>query len=360
MNKEASLPDLYSPWLLAVAGGPIPAETKATCDRCAMLPSPGSPANSLYFHPTTKCCAFQPHIPNFLAGRLLNESDSSMAAGRTELEARIARRIGITPRWAGPGSVFDLLYKSTPGVFGRAPALRCQFLTPTGGCGIWKHRPAVCATWFCKYLRGQTGARFWKLADKLLQSVEQELSIWCLGKLGSAFDEILDPSSQPPDVSELGGEIDWPRYHRLWGSWAGREVEFYRACASLVEPLTWAQVEQNCGPRVRILAALVRDAYASLGSQAIPERLQIGQFSFTGAEGSGFRIVSYNHFDPLIMPERLARVLHRFDGRPTDEILETILVKDGVRIDPGLVRRMVDFGILKGCDSVDSALPVLQ
>ena len=76
-----------------------------------------------------------------------------------------------------------------------------------------------------------------------------------------------------PHVSELGGEIDLVKYRELWGDWEGREIDFYRACAQLVNPLTWEQVEQICGPRVRILAGLLRDAYLHLTSEAIPERL---------------------------------------------------------------------------------------
>jgi hypothetical protein len=352
MNPEASLPLLYGPWLRAITGGLIPAEVNATCDNCAMLPSPGSSPDASYFHPVTKCCAYQPHLPNFLAGRLLEDVDTSMAEGRQELEARIARRVAITPRWAGPGEVFALLYRNVPRVFGRAPALGCHFLTATGGCGIWKHRPAVCATWFCKYVRGKVGSRFWKLADKLLQTVESDLSLWCLAELGVGSAEVDQATSRAaPDVSELGGDIDWARYRKLWGEWAGREIDFYRDCGRLVEPLTWDQVEQISGPRVRILAELVRDAYASLGSQAIPERLKVGRLAFVGVEGNTYRVVSYSQFDPLLMPEKLATVLHYFDGRPTEEALESILAQQGVRLDLGLVRRMVDFGVLQGCDA---------
>ena len=171
MIPEAALPPLYAGWLRAIAGGPIPAETKATCDNCAMLASPGGPPEAIYFHPVTKFCAFQPQLTNFLAGRILSDSDPSIAEGRQELEQRISRRTVITPGWAGPGAVFGLMYRNTPNVFGRAPELRCQFLSPTGACGVWKHRPGVCATWYCKHVRGATGFRFWRLADKLLRQV---------------------------------------------------------------------------------------------------------------------------------------------------------------------------------------------
>ncbi len=361
MISDATLPELYAPWLRTVAGGPIPAETKATCDHCAMLASPGSGPDAGYFHPDTKCCTFKPNLPNFLAGRILSESDPSMLEGRKAVEAQIARRVAVKPSEVSSGFVFSLLYGATPFAMGRAPALRCHYLSPGGECGIWKHRPGVCATWYCKHVRGATGHRFWKLADKLLREVEQDLAYWCMAQhqVGSGELGELAPQTRP-HVSELDGEIDWAQYRRLWGNWAGREIEFYQACARLVETLTWPQVEENCGPRVGILAGLVRDAYAHLESSAIPERLRIKEVTFTGFEGGNYKVTAYSGFDPLLMPERLARVLRYFDGRPTEEALQAILVERSVRLDLSLVRRLVDFGILEAWDSGKSLFPMVS
>ena len=348
MIAEAALPPLYGSWLRVITGGPIPAETQATCDKCVMLPPGDDAPKDRYFHPSTKCCAYQPHLPNFLAGRILSDPDPKMAEGRKELEQRIARRIAITPIWAGPGGMFPLMYHNTPNVFGRAPHLRCHFLTPNGDCGIWKHRPGVCATWFCKHVRGNTGYRFWKLADKLLRQIEQDLVLWCLAELKTGAAEVRDfDSGTTPHISELGGEIDWAKYCQLWGDWVGREPDFYRACAALVDPLPWKQVQDICGPRVRILADLLQDAYAHLMSDAIPERLKLSAFRVIDVESTGYRVVAYSPWDPLLMPEALAGVLHYFDGRPTEEALELILQEHDLRIDISLVRRMVDFGILE-------------
>jgi Fe-S-cluster containining protein len=289
------------------------------------------------------------------------DKDPSMAAGRQELERRIARRVAVTPRWAGPGSVFGLLYRNTPNVFGRAPELRCQFLDPDGGCCVWRHRPSVCSTWFCKHVRGETGRRFWKLTDTLLQIVEQELTIWCLAELKAGSAEVDEMTQRlSPEVSELGGEINWGHYCKLWGARVGREADFYRACASLVDGLTWEQVVQICGPRVRILAELVHDAHVHLGSEATPERLRLGHVQFIGVEGESYRVLGYSQYDPLVMPEKLARVLRYFDGRPTEEVLENILNQEHLRVDLKLIRKMVDFGILHGCSSENNALPIIS
>ena len=361
MILDATLPELYAPWLVAVAGGPIPAETKATCDHCAMLAPPSGGTDAVYFRPDTKCCTYQPSLPNFLAGRILSEPDPSMAEGRKAVEARIARRVAVRPSQVSSGAVFTLLYRATPLAFGRAPALRCHYLSPGGECGIWKHRPGVCATWYCKYVRGATGQRFWKLADKLLREMERDLAYWCMAQQQVGFSEADEPDPQStPHVSELDGDIDWVRYRRRWGKWAGREIEFYQACARLVETLTWRQVEEKCGPRVGMLAALVRDAYIHLQSSAIPERLRINEVRLTDFDGENYRVTACSSFDPLLMPERLARVLRYFDGRPTDEALEAIFIEQNLRLDSSLVRKLVDFEILKPADTGEDLLPILS
>ena len=154
-------------------------------------------------------------------------------------------------------------------------------------------------------------------------------------------------------------EIDWARYRKIWGDWVGREIDFYRACARLVEPLCGGQVAGVCGPRVRVLACLLRDAYAHLGSEWIPDRLRLGDIRLINVEGNGYRVTAYSAFDPVVVPETLVRVLRYFDGRPTEEVLEAILAEQGVRVNLSLVRRMVDFGILKPCEEESTVLPVV-
>src|ERR1039457_4981808 len=80
--------------------------------------------------------------------------------------------------------------------------------------------PGACATWYCKHVRGASGHRFWKLADKLLREVESELSLWCLAELHTGAAELANLAPEGgglPDVSALDGEINEPRYGKLWG-----------------------------------------------------------------------------------------------------------------------------------------------
>jgi hypothetical protein len=180
---------------------------------------------------------------------------------------------------------------------------------------------------------------------------------------------VVSPAGRPPvEVQRNAPRFDHAlpckfsiHSQELWAEWEGREQDFYRACAQLVSPLAREQVEKVCGPRVRILAGLLRDAYVHLTSEAIPERLQLSEFRISGVEGNGFRVVGYSPYDPLIMPESLARVLHYFDGRFTEEALEAIFKEQGLQVDLSLVRRMVDFGLLRSCIRKNkNLLPVLK
>jgi hypothetical protein len=325
-----------------------------------MLPDADS-MDGLYFHPDTKCCTYPTDLPNFIAGRILLDSDPSMIEGREVVARRIAGRIDIKPSRVDAGSLRVLLYGVTPLAFGRAPALRWLYLSPKGECSVWRHRPSVCATWYCKHVRGATGARFWELAAKLLHDVDLDLAHWCMAQLNVGLAEIVEPEGHSrPHVSDLGGDKDWTLYGRLWGAWAGKEIEFYAACANLVESLTWSQVLEKCGPRVGILAGLVRDAYTHLDSQAIPGHLKMSKVSLSNFHAGKYRITTYNNFDPLLISERLAMVLRYFDGRPTEEALHDILVERGLRLSPSLVKRLVDFGILEACDHGNNFFPIVS
>src|SRR6516162_3798236 len=104
----AALPTAQARWLDQLLGGPIPAETNATCHACAMVvdKSQGDGANDQGFNPEVKCCSFMPHLWNFLVGGVL-EDDQADPVGRTSVEARIDRGVAVTPLGLGPTPLFD-------------------------------------------------------------------------------------------------------------------------------------------------------------------------------------------------------------------------------------------------------------
>jgi hypothetical protein len=57
-------------------------------------------------------------------------------------------------------------------------------------------------------------------------------------------------------------------------------------------------------------------------------------------------VSSYSEFDPLCLPTELVEALALFDGRPVAEALRAIEKEKKLRLDRGLVLKLVDFGIL--------------
>jgi len=349
------LPPMQAAWLEEILEGPIPAETRATCDDCAMCNDVAAGASS--FNPETKCCTYTPALANFLVGQVLADPDTS-GAGRASVSARIAAGVAVTPLGLGAPAVAELLYRhGAAGGFGLSRALRCPHYVEEGGlCGIWRQRNAVCATWFCKHVRGATSSLFWERVKQLLSFIEGELAIDCLLELGvgpAALARLFPPSARRAGLgtvglalSDLESRGDPVAAKAIWGTWAGREAEFYEACARRVDGADLAQILRRSGPEARVRVALVRDAWQRL-SEEPPARLRPGQLHVIGAAAATCRVTTYSAHDPLEMPRALFDVLHHFDGRPTEEVLRAIEDAGGPRLSAGLVRKMSDFGVLE-------------
>jgi hypothetical protein len=332
------LPPLYARWIDELLGAPIEPETHATCADCAMCAPAGTPPDpdARYFNPRVKCCTFLPALPNFLVGRILRDREPGRARGRASVEARIAAGIAVTPLGLGrppSGNVPDR-------AFGRDEAFLCPHFVPDGGgtCGIWPHREAVCATFFCKFVRGAVGAEFWSALHRLLEAIEHALAWHCV--------EALDVGTAAV-ARLLDGSTDAPEDRRpVWGRWAGREAAFYEAAAEIGERLSWRDVLERGGPEVRLRARLVRDAYARVQAPAIPAGpLRLTSFVVTLGP-TDVRLATYSSTDPLSIPRDLFDVLPRFDGSTAAQAIATLEAEQGLEIEPGVVGRLVDFGVL--------------
>jgi len=361
----SSLPPLYAAWMDQLLAGPIPSESDATCDDCAMCAKEGGPRNrsALLFNPETKCCAYIPALPNYLVGRVLGDSDPAAASGRATVEARVRAGVGVTPLGLAQPPNFEALYGlSAASLFGQSRTLRCpHYLADEGGrCGVWKHRASICATWFCKYVRGEVGLNFWRSIHQLLTAVESSLSRWCVLELGAdTLRRLFPPLGAPSrgrniDPRALDGLADSGLHRALWGDWVGREVEFYQECARRVSALAWREVIGIGGPEIQIYARLAQEAYGKLRSEESPASLKVGPFQVIEIGPDFSRVSSYNGFDPLDLPKPLMGVLHYFDGRPTAQALAAIAATEGVQLNAALVRKLTDFGILVPGESLQN------
>lgn len=358
--ERAALPPLFDGWLGALLPGPIPREGKATCNACAMWPKPGEARDAeRHFAEETKCCTFLPTLANFLTGRILGDDDPAASYGRATVEARIDGGVGVTPLGLERTSAYGALYRLSPRAFGHAKAMRCpHYLEGEGGnCGVWRHRESTCATWFCKFERGEVGRRFWQRVHDLLVATELTLSRHCVLSLGfdaaslgalfpSRLQRAFSATHDGLSAADLDHVVDRGQFAALWGPWLGREREFYRECAAIVDGLDWAAIEALGGTELQLLARLVKDAYATLTSTALPERLERRSLKVVYSSPDRAEIVGYSDLDALRVPKELVDVLHCFDGSDTRKTIDRISDEHGLRLGDSVVRTLVDFSIL--------------
>lgn len=322
MTFAGPLPPLYARWMSTLLGAPIPEETTATCASCAMVTKPGSSEPG--YNPDTKCCTFHPELWNFLAGAALLDESANGARGRGGVQSRIAAREAVSPLGLGRVDAYYVAYVESPAPkFGTDAALLCpHYLSEGGGlCGIWRHRESTCATWFCKHDRGRVGQEFWEQLRRVLHTSEEALARWSLRELGVP-------------------EEAWDRH-------SGNAAHLYMECSRLVTPLEWDDVSRIVGDALPVHQRGLSQAFELLLSDAVPVRPVAELVQIAPRAEGRVRLGTYSSLDALDVPAVVAEFLPYFDGRPTADALAEIERGTGARVDPSLVRRLADFGVLR-------------
>jgi len=325
---------LYSSWLRDFLPGPLPDEKRSTCDDCAMCAS----GSHIAFDLTTKCCPYIPTIPNYLTGKILREE--------IEVFEAYLVRADVRPQGVFPHNDFIVNYNSDSPVFGQNTKWRCPyFLENDGGkCGIWPFRNSVCATWFCKYLRGHISRTFWTGLNGLLTAIEKSLSNWCVRRLEAGSAEFRE--AFPPEIQELPFGLRLRQHtfsmqsspQTVWGKWLGKEREFFYECDSLVTTLSWTQIQDICGPAVEALKGKALDAYHAMHSENFPDVLRIAEFQNEEKNDEEFFVWTDTPFDPVSILKTDLRLLHRLNGLKMEEVLR--------HIPKELLLRLLDAGVI--------------
>lgn len=350
-DVRGALPQLQNHWLGVLTGvHDPPSEPKATCGDCVMCADVRRSGTRVRFAPEVKCCSYLPHLANFLVGRSLR------GPGRASVQARMARRTGVTPLGLGLGHADLRRLVDRQHLFGRSTELRCpHYLPDSGGCAIWATRNAVCSTWFCQHERGAVSQRFWHAVRDLLMAAEERLAYRCLRE-GLPVDQVdavmehrtavretirrSEAGSLPDDPDDTSAE--W--YARMWGEWAGREESWFAACADLVEAMdddalrSWMLGVQHLIDDVDARWALLQEA-------GLPERLVFRPGIGSEAGVDVLRLVGYSPFDPLVLDPPVLGSVQRLDGRPTVDVLAEIEREHAVPLPRHLLTRLHDYGV---------------
>ncbi len=322
-----SLPVLYRELFPDFFRKEIPVETKATCSSCAMCQSSAHGAVesvdgvSRFFRPDTKCCTYYPKLPNYLVGALLSDERAELGEGQRRVGEKIASRTGVSPQWVRPSARYNLLYRNSRQFFGKAASMRCPYYElEQGGCTIWPYREAVCSTFFCKYVAGADGRKFWMTLKTYLALSEIQLSRYAVLQL---MPEYILTGKDKPDLSETPTVEDLDdkplpdkEYAALWRQWAGREHEFYRASYDIIRKLSPEDVEKILGLdgviELKVLEKSLRDAVAP----TLPKALKLNpEATVKWLPDGSVALGAYSEYDAVALPGLAYALIVEFTGR---------------------------------------------
>ncbi len=352
------LPDVYARFLPAFFDEPLTEERHATCHACAMCaPATGAafPAEG-YFSPDTKCCTFHPALPNYAVGGLLGDRSDAGAEGRRRIEAAIASRIGVTPIGILPPARRAVLQQHARRAFGRARSLLCPYFDAShGGCTVWAHREAECATWFCKHNDGYAGREFWNQLRDYLAGVHRLLASHVLHELGFDPDRIAAGYGRRDDLDarDLDGappsEAD---YSAMWGAWAGREAELYTTAYEMVQALDRERFAALAGLTGGLDLARLEKRYTAMRNPVLPDRLLKNPSMRVMRTPEGVAMMSYESGEPTRLRTRVFELLDYFDGRhPTADVQAAVLAETGYTITDRFLTALYQHRILVAADA---------
>lgn len=351
-GANLSLPPLHNSWLGTLTQLPNPqAEPKSTCGDCVMCAGVDRSGSSVTFSPDMKCCTYVPYLANFVAGRSL------LGPGRASVEARIARKSGVTPLALGMSHADIQRVAAERSQFGRSPAVVCpHFDQETKGCGIWETRNAVCSTWFCKHERGAVSFRFWQAVRDLLMAAEERVSHYCLTQGGLPAEQIsavlayragiqaaVGRANAGETVPDVAVGVAASGYETLWGEWAGREEDWFRATADIAASMETGEFIALMAD-VPELSQAVADSWRDLNTHEVPDRLRFNPGDGSAATPEVLRLVGYSPFDPLVLPANLFAELRRLDGRPIAAVRADSDEAEN-RLDDNLLELLHDFEV---------------
>lgn len=323
MNHAPSLdalPPLMRPWIRAALDpAVVPVEHRADCGACPMVD-----AGDQSFHAEARCCTYEPVLASFQVGAFFRRADPRLEPGRRRLAARIGARAGVTPLGIDRPPTYPLWRAADERNFGKDGALACGYLDASDEhrrCTVHEARNAVCATWFCKHVRGATGGRFWLALRAFLQAMEESLAHHCLHALGVGDEALL----------ALALERDRPQreptpalYAALWGERRFREQHFYVECHELVEGLDGPAALALGGATVDRHRRALLAAARALEPAPLPAAVALGPRTASERRGDRIALRTYRDSDPIVLPVQELEAVADCEGRRGAEAAERL------------------------------------
>lgn len=352
------VPEIYYFMLPEVFYREIPDEYFCDCFNCPMTARSSEELDvnlSKPFSPETKCCTFNPRLPNYLVGAILADKDPELEEGNNRIRDRIRSRQGIIPNGIYPSKNYnDLITKLKKSDFGRNSALLCPFFKEGRyNCTIWKYRESVCAFWFCKHLAGNAGYRMWNSVIDYIKFIQDVFLLQAIYKSGLLPVDLYGESVKSDGNMSIANEIDSRQYHEIWGPWEGREPEFYINCFDYIKNLSQDKVNEILEKGKEFEDRLVQEL---LNVIKLPDCLQTDSKLLIPSDESTYQVEFIHNISPLersvIWSFQLPSfLLDGFDGKTkTKEVLRNFKKEFRTDVDTDIIISLYHHGILnKAC-----------
>jgi len=349
--------EALGPWLPPLFDQPLPRERRATCESCAMCKSSdtqpsGSPHG--FLNPDTKCCTYHPSLPNFSVGALLEDHRPELAEGQRRMRNRIQQQHGVAPHGVSGAPLYWMKYDRAREAFGHSPHMLCPFYD-AGRCSIWQWREGTCSTYFCKHDRGEEARVFYTALRDYMAQLGRALALHAMLELGVEPGRAMgkrSPHGVTPEELD-GAPLPEKEYHARWGSYAGREEEFFRHAAAVVRDVSSKQASALGGSLVRAHLLRVQNAYERMTNPRVPERLRRNPVLrvLPDHEGS-YLLEGYSSMDASRVAKKLYDVLDSFDGRPNEQVVQALKSEGRPFPSDGLVRSLYHHRVLVDADEL--------
>jgi hypothetical protein len=266
MNLDQVVSPFLSEYVKQKFGVVSVEEKKATCGDC--LCSKPERGNLPFYRKDLKCCTFQPFLPNYVVGALLEEGSGWV---KELIEGKIRQREYAMPMGLFVPVRYQVAFNRRGETdFGNREEFLCPYFDHAGQrCGIWRHRGSVCTSYFCVSDRGEAGLRFWELLGEYLHVCEMVLAQDCVVSMGlppECIDGQLEYINCATGTDEelASDSMSEVLFQNQWSEWSGSAEDFYRGCSKYVRELGVKGLEELLWEEAGELSGMLREQIAYL------------------------------------------------------------------------------------------------
>lgn len=228
----------------------------------------------IFYEAHLKCCTFYPFLPNFVVGSILSEEVPSAPSAVESIRRKIQMREYALPMGmvAPPSYQVPFNYREK-NEFGRREDWLCPYFnSEQQNCGIWRHRGAVCTSFYCKSSYGRHGLRFWEDLSNYLTYVEMALMEEALVMLDFSPRQVSDLLDYLNRFEATKTELRSPilpekKARDLWNGYFDDQEAFYKKSFKIVKELDKEYFRELLGETGQELEDRLRKAFNKICPQ---------------------------------------------------------------------------------------------